>query len=366
MTAILKILSYNVRGLNSPIKRGRLWVELQHWGADVVFLQETHFKSSSIPSLPQNVLNQWYHAVSPIARARGVTIAFKKSCPWTTETLQSDPEGRYLFVKGTLQGRRYTFASIYSPNVGTANFLVKVFRKLEEFKEGCVVVGGDFNMVLEPSIDTSTGRTAVSFKAIKRVKQILRSQHLVDTWRALHPGIRDYSYYSKIHDMYSWLDLFLVDQFYLGNVSTSTIEPITMSDHAPMILTLQPTQMTRVERTWRLNESLLDKEDIVEKLKVRIKEYFEINKMEGVSDQVVWEAHKAVVRGDLIAIGTYMKKESKREMDELLEKIRTLEIKHKENLDPVDGRRLESVRAELAQYLEYKANNKIRFFANRA
>lgn len=213
MAATLKIISYNVRGQSSPNKRGRLWVELLHYGAEVVFLQETHFRGSSIPSLPQNIMNQWYHAVSPIARARGITIAFKKSCPWIMETMQSDPEGRFSFVKGTLHGLRYTFATIYAPNEGSVNFFVKTFRKLEQFREGCLMVGGDFNLVLDPNMDTSTGRTAMSFRTLKQAKQLIRSQHLVDCWRVLHVGIKDFSYYSKTHDMYSRLDLFLVDQF---------------------------------------------------------------------------------------------------------------------------------------------------------
>lgn len=187
----------------------------------------------------------------------------------------------------------------------------------------------------------------------------------MESWQALHAGTRNFSYYSKTHDMYSRLDLFLVDQFYLGNVSASTIEPITMSDHAPITLTLRPTQMDRAERIWCLNESLLDKEDIVEKLSIKIKEYFEINKTEEVSDQVVWEAHKAVIRGDLIAYGSHIK-EGKREIDELLEKISVLEMKHKKNHDPADGRCLESLRAELSQCLEHRVKNKTRFFANRA
>lgn len=166
--------------------------------------------------------------------------------------------------------------------------------------------------------------------------------------------------------MYSRLDLFLVDQFYLENVLTSTIESITMSDHAPITLTFCPIQMGHLERTWRLNESLLDKEEIVEELGIKIKEYFEINETGEVSEQAVWEAHKTVVRGELIAYGSYIKKEGKREIKELLEKINVLEVKHKKNFDPVDSRHLESLRAELSQCLERRVKNKIRFFVNRA
>lgn len=133
---VLKVISFNVRGLRSPHKRGRLWLELRHLAADVVFLQETHFVEGSIPSLPQYAFNQWYHAVSPIARARGTTIAFRKSCPWKMESVETDPEGRFLFAKGTLHGACYTLASIYAPNEGTINFIAKTLRKLEKFGRG--------------------------------------------------------------------------------------------------------------------------------------------------------------------------------------------------------------------------------------
>lgn len=48
---------------------------------------------------------------------------------------------------------------------------------------------------------------------------------------------------------------------------------------------------------------------------------------------------------------TLRKKERKREVTELLEKINALEIKHKKNLDPLHSQQLENLRAELAQCL---------------
>lgn len=138
-------------------------------------------------------------------------------------------------------------------------------------------MGGDFNLTLDPSMDTSTGRTVLSFRALNHVKQLFRVQHLVDSWRVMRTVIKDYSYYSKMHGMYSRLDLFLVDQFYLENVIKCTIEPITISDHAPITLTISITQRSHIERTWRLNESLLDNKNIMEELSIKIKAYFEIN-----------------------------------------------------------------------------------------
>lgn len=104
----------------------------------------------------------------------------------------------------------------------------------------------------------------------------------------------------------------------------------------------------------------------MEELFLKIKTYFEINEPGEVSEQAVWEAYKTVIRGDLIAYGSYNKKERKKEIKDLLEKINALEMKHKKNLDPADIRQLESLRLELSQCLDRSVKNKIRYFANRS
>lgn len=147
MAIPIKIVSYNVRDLSLPQKRGRLWHELRHHAVDVVFLQETYFVAGATPNMPLHSFNQWFHAPSPIARARGATIVFKKSCPILFISSKMDPEGRFLFVKGMLHGYCYTFASIYAPNTGMVNFLAKTL-KLLKFGERFLILGGDFNLTL--------------------------------------------------------------------------------------------------------------------------------------------------------------------------------------------------------------------------
>lgn len=137
-----------------------------------------------------------------------------------------------------------------------------------------MVLGGDFNITLDPRLDTSTVKSPLSFKAIKYVKQLFRSLHLVDSWRVLQEENRDYSYYSKTHNVYSQLDLILVDQYYLNYVRSATIESITISDHAPITLTFLPVSVGHREMTWRLNKSLLDDRQISEDLLHKLVEHF--------------------------------------------------------------------------------------------
>lgn len=59
---------------------------------------------------------------------------------------------------------------------------------------------------------------------------------------------------------------------------------------------------------------------------------------------MVWEAHKAVIRGELIAHGSHIKTAKRIEIEDLLEKIQELEIKHKANLNQDNARHLETLR----------------------
>lgn len=164
--------------------------------------------------------------------------------------------------------------------------------------------GEIFNITLDLKLDTLTGKTLLSFRALKHVKQLFRSLHLVDSWRVLHMENKDYSYYSKTHNVYSRLDLILVDQYYLNHMRSSTIESITISVHASIMLTFLPVSAGHWERTWQLNESLLDDKQISEDLLHKLAGYFEINTSGEVSDQTVWEGHKGVIRGGLITHGS--------------------------------------------------------------
>lgn len=78
MSDTLKIVSYNVRG-SSPYKRGSLWQELRRLAAEVIFLQEMHFVAGSIPRLPLELYDQWFHAPPPLFQGQGgVAIAFQR------------------------------------------------------------------------------------------------------------------------------------------------------------------------------------------------------------------------------------------------------------------------------------------------
>ena len=61
--------------------------------------------------------------------------------------------------------------------------------------------------------------------------------------------------------------------------------------------------------TWKLNNTLLNNQEITEEIKEEIKKYLEKNDNEKTTIQNLWDAPKAVLGGKFIAIQSYLKKQ---------------------------------------------------------
>ena len=99
--------------------------------------------------------------------------------------------------------------------------------------------------------------------------------------------------------------------------------------------------------TWRLNTTLLSNQEIAEEIKEEIKKYLETNDNENTMIQNLWDAAKAVVRGKLIAIQAYLKKQEKSQVNNLT--LHLKELKKEEQTKPKVSRRKEiiKIRAEI-------------------
>ena len=95
----IKILSYNVNGLNNPIKRKKILHQLRKEGGDVAFLQETHLNKAEHEKLGKISSAQVFYSCYKSAR-RGVAILISPKCTFQVDEVLSDKEGRYVMVRG--------------------------------------------------------------------------------------------------------------------------------------------------------------------------------------------------------------------------------------------------------------------------
>ena len=58
----------------------------------------------------------------------------------------------------------------------------------------------------------------------------------------------------------------------------------------------------KTTNTWRINNTLLNNQEITEEIKEEIKKYLETNDNENTMTQNLWDTAKAVLRGKFIAI----------------------------------------------------------------
>ena len=65
----------------------------------------------------------------------------------------------------------------------------------------------------------------------------------------------------------------------------------------------------RNTKTWRLNNTLLNNQEITEEIKEEIKEYLDTNDNENTTTQNLWDAAEAVLRGKIKTIQAYLKKQ---------------------------------------------------------
>lgn len=315
------ILSLNAKGLNSPFKRSLLWKEARNNKADIVCVQETHFKQSSPVRLQHRNFPHIYMANSDKKRA-GVLIAIRDSLTFQLHQVYRDPGGRFIILLCDIANVRYTIVNVYAPNTRQLSFLNRLRKKVNKVKQGRVIWGGDFNAIVDTSIDS----TSRSIRPPVQLHTWLNSSDLYDVWRCRHASERDYTFYSNVHRTYSRIDMFLVDRSLLPQITNSTIGTITWSDHAPVTVSINLTGAVAPPFSWKNNTYVLSNPTHQTALAKQLVEFFSLNASPDISANTLWNSHKAYMRGVLIQLSSRLKRERTRIMSDLLKRIQTLEL----------------------------------------
>ena len=144
---------------------------------------------------------------------------------------------------------------------------------------------------------------------MRRDKVFVVSEFAVtDVWRFLNPTKREYSFFSHVHHTFTRIDLFLVDNSLLSEVSTCKYDAIVISDHAPISMKIRFQNVSTTRAPWRLNTRLLSNEGFVEFVSKRIDYFLSFNKTPDVSASLLWESLKAFIRGEIISYSAFEEK----------------------------------------------------------
>ena len=132
---------------------------------------------------------------------------------------------------------------------------------------------------------------------------------LIDIYRTFHPKTADYAFFSSVHGTLSRIDHILDNKSSLSKFKKTEIISSIFSDHNAMRLKMNYREKNvNNTNTWRLNNTLLNNQEITEEIKEKIKKYLETNDNKNTTIQNLWAAAKEVLIGKFIAIQAYLKK----------------------------------------------------------
>lgn len=324
-------ISWNVRGVNQPLKCNRVLSHLLNLKGSVVFLQETHLKDADQQRLKRSWVGQIFHSKFN-ARARGTAILINKNTPFIVSGTMADSNGRYTIVTGSPFNTPLILANIYAPNWDNPNFFIDVLNSLPQVDSHHLILGGDMNMVMDQVLDRSSTKHFSISKSAQILQTYLQTFGAVDIWRHLNPSTKQYSFFSPVNQMYSRIDYF-VDKTIIHKVKACNYSSIVISDHGPLILELTFPEEPHVY-AWRLNPLLLSDNTFLEYISKQIDIFLETNITPDVTYCTIWESFKAFLRGHIISYCSQDKRQRQKRLTDLRGLIAQLDNQHSRNPSP--------------------------------
>ena len=96
------------------------------------------------------------------SNSRGVAILVEKDVDCTIHSQILDSSGQFVIIKTEIKDKKYVLINIYVPNKDASivrffNNLLATLQKNNHDEEGNIIMGGDFNCPLNPTIDKKGG-----------------------------------------------------------------------------------------------------------------------------------------------------------------------------------------------------------------
>ena len=165
---------------------------------------------------------------------------------------------------------------------------------------------------------------------------------LIDIFGTFHPNADEYTF-SNAHGTFSRIEYILGHKSNLSKFNKIEIISSIFSDHNAMKLDInyKKKKTVKITNSWRLNNTFLNNEHVIEEIQKEIKKFIEKHDNENKTTQNLWDAAKAVLRGKFIVIQSYLKKQEKHRIDNLTLHLKQLE---KEEQQPKISRRKEIIK----------------------
>ena len=146
--------------------------------------------------------------------------------------------------------------------IGTMIIFFLICYSLPNLDSHFLILGGDFNCCLVPVLDRSSTNPSKQSKSAQVINSFLKDYAVSDLWRCMNRTARTYSFFSQVHQTFSRIDCFLVDNRLLSSTEACLYNAIVISDHSSLTATFRFAHNTPRPR-WRLSSITLSQEEFV-------------------------------------------------------------------------------------------------------
>lgn len=252
----VKIVSMNVRGLGNKVKRTYVFNYIRKMKVNIACLQDIRID----PRLESYIRAEWGGEIifCPYkSNARGILILFNNTFEYKLNKYWKDISCNLLLVDVTICGKECTLISLYGPNRDCPEFYRSLNDRVQQVTSELIILCGDWNVALEPRIDTFNYSHVNNPQAREQIKQLMRDSNLVDIWRNVNENKRRYTWQQNTPEKKARLDFFLVTENVVNYTQSIKILPGYRTDHSMITLDLHLCNVKSGRGYWKFNGSLL-------------------------------------------------------------------------------------------------------------
>ncbi|KAJ1103937.1 hypothetical protein NDU88_001354 [Pleurodeles waltl] len=123
-----------------------------------------------------------------------------------------------------------------------------------------------------------------------------------DLCRETHTTTHHFTFHSRAHETYVHLDHFLGTLDLQQIITDIEIEAHSLSDHTEVVADFEIPSKKQTYHPWRLQETLLQRPEVVKQSDQATTNYLATNDIPDIPIKILWNAWKAVIRGEFLAI----------------------------------------------------------------
>ena len=303
MDSTFNFITYNVKGLQQKNKRIKIFNYLkENLKNGCALLQETHSDNKNEKKWASDWRGKLYQNHGE-RNSRGVAIGFSENFDFTELRYEQDNCGRLQLLSFKHNDKLFLLINIYNNNteseqVETLKRLDILLGNFDDVINHTIIMGGDWNFILDADLDASGGNPNSSLKlnSIAEFLKIKQKYDLCDIFRIRNPRKKRFTYFRKTPRISRRLDLFLVSNTAQDVIENCMVLTSLQSDHSPVLVKFNPSRSTlkKGPSYWKFNNSLLGNEIYCNELKQNID--ILKNELHDVEPQMKWELFKFKIR----------------------------------------------------------------------